>query len=69
MPEERFSKKRVADYISHQMARAEERFGFDPNDGYRQVAGKGEDLNREYGAYSALQDLLEHLGLRRTDGE
>jgi hypothetical protein len=55
----RFSKAALAAYIRGYIDRCE----FDSGNGYAQVEGKGEALNRMYGRYRAFLDLAYEFKL------
>ena len=61
--DQRFGKTAVREYALALIETLEETYGFSTESGYAQVMGKGEEVNREYGAYSALQDLLDRFSL------
>jgi hypothetical protein len=55
----RFSKKAFIAELAESIQLYELDFGFDRNDGYSQVEGKGEEINRAYGRFDMLCDLLD----------
>lgn len=64
MTRPRFSRATLAAHIARQVANLP---AFSSKDGWNQVNGKGEDANRNYGAWRALLDLADEfeLDLRR----
>jgi hypothetical protein len=54
----RFSKKELALWIGKTTLYYERTYGFHDRTGYAQVTGKGEELNRLFGEYSQLKDLM-----------
>ena len=69
MSKPRFSRAALGEYITKRILYLEGHHGFDRNNGYAQVKGKGEELNRLYGEYSTLRDLVQEfeLALPRQD--
>ena len=65
MNKPRFSKKMLAKLINAKL----ERYNFDGRNGYSQVIGKGEEINRDYGEFSVLLDLYRELNLNEVDDE
>lgn len=63
MSNPRFSKKTLAEFIDRRREQLETEFGFDPNNGTRQVDGKSAEVQRAYGEYDALTNLAEHFEL------
>lgn len=59
----RFSKTTVANVLYAQIQELRKRYNFDPSNGYAQVEGKGEEINRAYGIYSCLKDKMDHFEL------
>jgi hypothetical protein len=59
VPKPRFSKQTVIDYIARRQSELEAEFGFDPRNGWSQVDGKGEEINRAYGEYASLSTLVD----------
>ncbi len=68
----RFSKATLAKYIADHIKLGHESGAkwtpgdqnkFNPDHGWAQVEGKGEDVNRAYGSFRALLDLAEEFGL------
>lgn len=67
----RFSKAILAKYIVDHIKPGwlspegddDEKLKFNPDHGWAQVEGKGEDVNRAYGSFRALLDLAEEFGL------
>jgi hypothetical protein len=57
----RFSKGTMMHHIVKQLADLEQRWGFDPQDGYNQV--KDSDLQRilAYGEYIALENMWDDI--------
>jgi hypothetical protein len=58
MSSTRFSKNKMIVYLQNKQNEMEKAYGFDPNDGWDQVEGKGEKLNRLYGEYNQLESLI-----------
>jgi len=56
---ERFSKKTLAEYIKARLSN----YDFDRGNGWAQVNGKGEHLNRDYGAFDTLMMLAAEFDL------
>lgn len=63
MSASRFSRRVVADEISRALAALYRDHDFDERDGYAQVRGRGEEINRAYGEWDALLRLSERLGV------
>lgn len=59
----RFSKKQLAIWIGKKTKWMETEYGFHTQTGWAQVEGKGEKLNRLYGEYEQLQDLMHVFDL------
>lgn len=55
----RFTKAAVLAFIDLTREQFEATHGFDPRNGWAQVEGRGEAVNRDYGAYSVLRDLAD----------
>lgn len=53
----RFSKQSVKQEIESLLKYLQQEYGFNSHNGWQQVNGKGEAINREYGAYQQLQTL------------
>jgi len=54
-------KKELIEFLENKIEEKEKIFGFVEHNGYAQVEGKGEKLNREYGEYVFALRLLEEL--------
>lgn len=65
MTRPRFSKATLGAEIERRILSLQEEYEvkFNPNNGYAQVRGKGEEKNRAYGEFRALLDLAEHFDL------
>lgn len=63
MPNDRFSKAKLTAYVIRRRAELEQEFGFDPDNGSKQVEGKGEAANRAYGEYDSLANLMDVFSL------
>jgi hypothetical protein len=61
----RFGKTKLARYIDVKMTCLEEKYRFDSNNGWAQVEGKPEDVQRAYGQYWAFQEMVEEFDLDR----
>ena len=61
----RFNRKLIADTIAARIESLEKQspVPFSRGNGWAQVKGKGEAVNRDYGAWDALNSLMEDLGL------
>ena len=59
----RFSKAILTEYITKRLTYLEATHGFDRANGWAQVQGLGEELNRLYGEYKHLKDLAQKFGL------
>jgi hypothetical protein len=59
LPKPRFSKQSLIDYIERRQTELEAEFGFTARDGWSQVEGKGEEINRAYGEYTHLSTLVD----------
>lgn len=59
----RFSKALLKEWLEQRMAAIEKEnaWTFDPMDGWSQVNGKGERINRAYGAWRELVRLGEEI--------
>ena len=53
--------ERRMDSMSEEAKRLGLRRGFDPGDGWDQVRGRGEELNRLYGAWNFIRELVQDL--------
>lgn len=60
---ERFSKKMLAKIIADKVFYLQDKNRFDPDDGWAQVHGKGEEINRDYGEYITLKNLVSQLDI------
>lgn len=60
----RFSRKSVLESLGFKIEAVEKEYGFKPDLGYWQVAGKGEKINREFGAYMELIMLYDAIEWR-----
>ena len=60
----RFSPAAVAAYVAERRARLEADYGFTDQDGWKQVAYRSIEVNRAYGEYTALTDLLDAFDIR-----
>jgi len=60
---ERFSKKQLAIEIWKSINYLENKYGFKSYNGWNQVNGKGEELNRQYGKYECLLSLTNEFNL------
>jgi hypothetical protein len=63
LPNDRFSKAKLAAYVERRRIELQTEFGFDPTNGWAQVEGKGEAVNRAYGEYDSLANLVDVFGL------
>ncbi len=63
MKNDRFSKKALADFVFMKIGYFEKEFGFSMHDGWNQVDGRGEKINRAYGEYDALTELVAVFNL------
>jgi hypothetical protein len=57
----RFSRRIVTEKIYDKIYELEEMHNFDFNLGWEQVDGKGEEINRAFGEYTAMCDFLEKI--------
>lgn len=60
----RLSAKAIVTHLEIKAARLERDYGFDGANGWDQVRGKGEEVNRAYGQYVAMRDLLNAIEWR-----
>lgn len=60
---ERFSKASLRDVLKRRIVQIERQWRFDPDNGWAQVEGKGEDANRAYGEYDAYRSLIDTFNL------
>lgn len=63
MAQARFSKTTLAAEVFKRIHRLECDFNFERGNGYAQVTGKGDELNRAYGEFHALLDLAQEFDL------
>lgn len=54
----RFSKSAMVDYLARRIDRMERVYGFTTHSGWAQVDGKPADIQRAYGAFDMLQEIL-----------
>ncbi len=59
----RFSKKQMATWLGKSTLWMEQEYGFHDRTGCAQVRGKGEDLNRAFGEYTQLRNLMDVFDL------
>jgi hypothetical protein len=67
---ERFSKQTLADHVFRNLRSLHEEHRFDPDNGWSQVIGKSQEINRAYGRWEALTAIADIYGLwplRRTE--
>lgn len=57
----RFSKSTVSVYLLQRLNNLIDQYNFDSNVGWVQVEGLGEVMNRAYGEFITLQDLVDNL--------
>lgn len=57
----RFSKDNVLIHIEAKMQKLQEKWNFDPNNGWAQVEGAGFSKVMAYGEYQVLEELHEDL--------
>jgi hypothetical protein len=57
----RFSKKSLTDYLCDKLSTLESVYGFDYNNGTRQLKPEDQEQVINYGAYEALYTLLEDI--------
>jgi len=57
----RFNKENVQSYLNHHIAELEKQWGFDPNNGYSQVADSDMKRVMAYGEYEALQNVYDAI--------
>ena len=57
----RFNKENVQNYLNHHIAALEKQWGFDPNNGYSQVADSDMKRVMAYGEYEALQNVYDAI--------
>ena len=55
----RFGKATVSEYITKRLGVLLEKHHFDAGNGYAQVRGKGEEVNRAYGEWDVLLQMAE----------
>ena len=61
---ERFSKAALARFVWKRIELLEKApYKFDPGNGWAQVIGKGEEINRAYGEYYMLRLMLDAFDL------
>lgn len=59
----RFSKATLLQHCQLHIDRLTREFRFDRNNGWKQVEGRGEAVNRAYGKYEALSDVIDIFNL------
>ena len=59
----RFSKQLFAKEVWEKIYHLEKTYGFKSYDGWNQVKGKGEEINRAYGEYNCLFMLTNEYNL------
>jgi hypothetical protein len=59
----RFSKAMVGAWIAERRKALEKQYRFNPQNGWAQVEGKGEVVNRAYGEYDGLLGIAEAFDL------
>ncbi len=59
----RFSKQTLAEDLEQRMDAIQKKRNFDLHNGWVQVQGKGEEINRDYGALDALRTLYHAYSL------
>lgn len=59
----RFSKQSVVNTLLKEHDRLIEEYHFNSDDGWSQVDGKGEEINRAYGRFTAIHDILMSIEL------
>lgn len=57
----RFSKAALITRLSALKSALERKHKFNPHDGWDQVDCKGEEINRQYGRYVAITELLDEI--------
>lgn len=57
----RFCKQTLLDYLNRRIEVLQSANNFDPNNGWAQVDGKGERINRDYAAWDILRSVLEDV--------
>lgn len=62
----RFSKAQLSADVFERIRVLESTYGFTNHDGWDQVDGKGEMLNRKYGEYEQLLWLVERYNLKES---
>ena len=60
----RFSKRTAGSLLWAKVHALERQWGFDRGNGYDQVTGRGEAINRAYGEYTALRELADQWEIR-----
>ncbi len=51
----------MVEFLSTAANAIEGKWGFDPHNGWAQVDGRGEEVNRDYGAYRAYLELIDSI--------
>lgn len=57
----RFSKQSITEELHESLKYFENKYNFSTRIGYAQVEGKGEEINRAYGAFYEIQCILSDL--------
>jgi len=57
----RFNKQNVLDHIAYKIKALEDKWKFDPYDGWAQVEGTGFHKVMAYGEYQVLNELLDEI--------
>ncbi len=60
---QRFSKAALADHVFAVIDGIQKKYHFNPNNGWNQVDGKGEESNRAYSEFAAMMNLVSIYGL------
>ncbi len=66
MGNKRFSKATVLEVINHHLAGLQAIYNFDPQNGYAQIEGLPDFVQRAYGKFTAYEVLAHALGLQCT---
>jgi hypothetical protein len=62
----RFSKQAMIAYLHQQLRHYEDTFGFTTENGWAQVAGQPENIQRAYGEFDMVQEILHDIEVGRV---
>lgn len=67
MKAERFTRATLAKYVFGHLDAMRGKYGFVAHRGWAQVEGKGEEKNRAYGEWDAMQMIVDRFGLEEGE--